>query len=290
MSSATGREARRWRNDDNTARRSRPRWRRRRLLVNRKRIQRLLRLMGLEAVGPTPRLSQPHPEHRIYPYLLRDVVIERVDQVWSTDITDIRLRSGFAYLRCRKGGATLRQVRAKETNASEPLMTFRNVSMRCRKRGLDLCPVISGWRTPADWPTGMNGNRRGIRGPRGRRLMRQRGERIERSFAHFYDTGGMRRTHLRGHTNILKRLLIHAGGFNLGLVIRHLIGVGTPRGLQGRVGAVLATLFVLMRVVQRRLNPIWSSHRLIPAVCRRLASLTTFPVHSLAATTCTAGC
>src|SRR5881409_2970268 len=66
------------------------------------------------------------------------------------------------------------------------------------------------------------GNRRRIRGRRGRRLMRQRGERIERSFAHLYDTGGMRRTHLRGHTNILKRLLIHAGGFNLGLVMRSL--------------------------------------------------------------------
>ena len=84
------------------------------------------------------------------------------------------------------------------------------------------------------------GNRRRMRGRRGRRLMRQRGERIERSFAHLYDTGGMRRTHLRGHTNILKRLLIHAGGFNLGLVMRHLIGIGTPRGLQGRV-AVLSS-------------------------------------------------
>jgi len=86
------------------------------------------------------------------------------------------------------------------------------------------------------------GNRRRIRGRRGRRLMRQRGERIERSFAHVYDTGGMRRTHLRGHTNILKRLLIHAGGFNLGLVMRHLIGVGTPRGLQGRFAATIAAL------------------------------------------------
>lgn len=84
------------------------------------------------------------------------------------------------------------------------------------------------------------GNRRPIRERRGRRLMRQRGERIERSFAHLYDTGGMRRTHLRGHRNILKRLLIHAGGFNLGLVRRHLIGVGTPRGLQGRLAAAMA--------------------------------------------------
>jgi transposase len=77
-------------------------------------------------------------------------------------------------------------------------------------------------------------NRRRMRGTRGRRLMRQRGERIERSFAHLYDTGGMRRTHLRGHANILKRLLIHAGAFNLGLVMRQLIGIGTPRGLQDR--------------------------------------------------------
>src|SRR5688572_9059405 len=92
-------------------------------------------------------------------------------------------------------------------------------------------------------------NRRRLRGPRGRRLMRQRGERIERSFAHLYDTGGMRRTHLRGHQNILKRLLIHAGGFNLGLLIRSILGVGTPRGLQGRLAAVLATVLAL---IQRR--------------------------------------
>ena len=89
------------------------------------------------------------------------------------------------------------------------------------------------------------GNRRRIRGRRGRRLMRQRGERIERSFAHLYDTGGMRRTHLRGHTNILKRILIHASGFNLGLVMRQLIGLGTPRGLQGRLATVITTLLLL---------------------------------------------
>ena len=89
-------------------------------------------------------------------------------------------------------------------------------------------------------------NRRRMRGPRGRRLMRQRGERIERSFAHLYDTGGMRRTHLRGHDNILKRLLIHAGGFNLGLLIRSILGVGTPRGLQGRLAAVLAVVSTLI--------------------------------------------
>src|SRR5271166_366046 len=94
-------------------------------------------------------------------------------------------------------------------------------------------------------------NRRRIGGSRGRRLLRQRGERIERSFAHLYDSGGMRRKHLRGHTNILKRLLIHAGGFNLGLVMRHLLGSGTPRGLQDRQATVRAALLVLLRAPRR---------------------------------------
>ncbi len=79
------------------------------------------------------------------------------------------------------------------------------------------------------------GNRRRIRGARGKRLLRLRGERIERGFAHVYDTGGMRRTHLRRHPNILKRLLIHAGGYNLGLLMRQMIGVGKPRRIQGEV-------------------------------------------------------
>jgi len=66
--------------------------------VNHKRVARLLRTMGLMAVYPKPRLSQPAPGHRIYPYLLRGVTVARVDQVWSTDITYIRLARGFIYL------------------------------------------------------------------------------------------------------------------------------------------------------------------------------------------------
>jgi putative transposase len=66
--------------------------------VNRKHVQRLMRGLGLEAVGPKPRLSEPHPGHNVYPYLLRDVPITRVDQVWSTDITYVRLRHGFVFL------------------------------------------------------------------------------------------------------------------------------------------------------------------------------------------------
>ena len=76
-------------------------------------------------------------------------------------------------------------------------------------------------------------NRRRIRGRRGRELMRKRGELIERSFAHVYESGGMRRTHLRHHDNILKRLLIHAGAFNLSLILRKTSGAGTPREFSG---------------------------------------------------------
>jgi transposase len=90
-------------------------------------------------------------------------------------------------------------------------------------------------------------NRRRIRGTRGQRLLRLRGERLERPFAHLYDTGGMRRVHLRGHTNIRKRLLIHTAAFNLGLLMRQLIGVGTPRGLQGRLMAIVAVLWSVIR-------------------------------------------
>lgn len=90
------------------------------------------------------------------------------------------------------------------------------------------------------------GNRRRIRGKRGKALLRKRGELIERSFAHCYDTGGMRRTHLRGHENILKRLLVHVAGFNLSLVLRQVLGVGTARGMQGRAAALLTLILALI--------------------------------------------
>ena len=66
--------------------------------VNPKRVARLLRMMGLETIYPKPRLSQPHPERRIYPDWLRGVPMTRVNQVWSPDITSIRLQAGFVYV------------------------------------------------------------------------------------------------------------------------------------------------------------------------------------------------
>jgi transposase len=104
-------------------------------------------------------------------------------------------------------------------------------------------------------------NRRRIRGARGKRLLRQRGERLERPFAHLYETGRMRRVHLRGHTNILKRVLLHTAALNLGLLMRTLFGVGTPRSLQGRVAALLCCAWSLIRLLKTLWHEIWPTYR-----------------------------
>jgi transposase len=98
------------------------------------------------------------------------------------------------------------------------------------------------------------GNRRRIRGGHGKALLRRRGELVERSFAHAYETGGMRRTHLRGSENIGKRVLIHIGAFNLGLLMRQLVGVGTPRGHQDSargVSNIVAQIIFWLTVLVR---------------------------------------
>jgi transposase len=82
-------------------------------------------------------------------------------------------------------------------------------------------------------------NRRRTNGRRGKDLQKLRSELTERSFAHMYETGGMRRTHLQKRNNILKRLLFHAVGFNLALLLRKLYGIGKPRTLQGTSDAIL---------------------------------------------------
>lgn len=131
------------------------------------------------------------------------------------------------------------------------------------------------WKDDIDAQQAVYANRRRIRGERGKRLQRMRGELIERPFAHLYETGGMRRTHLRGHPNILKRLLIHAAGFNLGLVMRTSIGVGTPRGLQGAVQALLASLARLTKAFGAVLNDLMadpSPNSLWPCACEPISS------------------
>jgi transposase len=104
-------------------------------------------------------------------------------------------------------------------------------------------------------------NRRRIQGVRGRRLLRRRGELLERPCAHLYETGALRRVHVRGHANVLKRLLVHAGAFNLGLWMRTLFGIGTPRALQGRAVALAAVLSAFWGVVCRTNAPVWNQIR-----------------------------
>jgi len=101
------------------------------------------------------------------------------------------------------------------------------------------------------------GNRRRIRGQRGKDLLRRRGELVERSFAHGYETGAMRRTHLRGRANIRKRLLVHLAGFNLSLILRRQLGLGKPRGLQGACAALRGLLGHLWASLKAWLRPIW---------------------------------
>jgi len=121
-------------------------------------------------------------------------------------------------------------------------------------------------------------NRRRIRRAKGKRLQRRRGELIERGFAHNYETGGLRRTHLRGHSNILKRVLIHVAGFNLSLVMRKLCGVGTPRSLQGRLGGILLSLVAFLRRLQRLPSPQKRPFFISTTILRQLATRLASPI------------
>ena len=90
------------------------------------------------------------------------------------------------------------------------------------------------WAGKADEQQATYENRRRVQGDYGKRLLKRRSELVERSFAHCYETGGLRRCHLRGRENILKRQLIHVGAFNLSLILRKILGAGTPQELKNR--------------------------------------------------------
>src|SRR5262245_41240045 len=130
-------------------------------------------------------------------------------------------------------------------------------------------------------------NRRRIRGVRGKRLLRRRGELLERPFAHLYETGGLRRTHVRGHENVLKRLLVHASAFNLGLWMRRLFGIGTPRALQGAALALSAAISLLWALTYEAVAPIWNRSR-CPTPARGCVITAEASVCENA--TCTTGC
>jgi transposase len=119
-------------------------------------------------------------------------------------------------------------------------------------------------------------NRRRIRGERGLRLLRQRGEKLERWNQHLYDRGGMRRLHLRGRENILKRLVVHSGAANLGLLMRKLFGKGTPRGLAGALPAIKSAAKASTRLL-------YVSAKLVRKLAGSMARASTAQMISLAA-------
>ena len=132
------------------------------------------------------------------------------------------------------------------------------------------------WKDKEEERRAVYANRRRIRGERGQRLMRKRGELLERPFAHSLETGGMRRVYLRGHERILKRLLIHVAGMNLGLYMRKVFGMGTPRGLQG-LGKAFAAAFSALWRAGTALGVVlvhhWAIRRRRQSFCPRTADL-----------------
>lgn len=120
----------------------------------------------------------------------------------------------------------------------------------------------------------VTGNRRRVQGKRGRALQRQRSEKVERSFAHVCETGGSRRTWLHGIEKVRKRYLTSAMARNLGLVLRHLFGIGTARSLQGEGGLADDLYFALLNVLValgRLLTPTTRTNQQKPAVNHPLA-------------------
>ncbi len=122
---------------------------------------------------------------------------------------------------------------------------------------------------PAAWELAYRDNRRRVHGARSRRLQRRRSERVERSFAHTCGSGNQRRTWLRGLENVQKRYVLTAAARNLGLLMRHLFGIGTPRSLQGltaRLAALMDAVHALLAVVSRVTLGRWRSTRTSEAI------------------------
>ena len=106
------------------------------------------------------------------------------------------------------------------------------------------------WRGKAAEKAAVYGNRRRIQGPRGKGLQRQRGERIERNFAHQFDTGGLDRLYVRGRENVHKKFLIQAAACNLALLMRSLYGSGKPRAAHDRVVDAILTILAVIKAVE----------------------------------------
>ena len=157
--------------------------------------------------------------------------------------------------RCKQLKPLRRLVGDKGYHSNDTLTTLQN------EHGLHTCVSEPKrgrrhWKNKRDEQKAVYKNRNHIRSEHGKRLLKKRGEFLERAFAHLLETGGMRRSHLRGHPNILKRLLLHTAAFNLALLMRTLTGAGTPKGLAELWNTVAAYLYALLHTLTQLYRPI----------------------------------
>jgi transposase len=133
-------------------------------------------------------------------------------------------------------------------------------------------------------------NRQRVGGKYGKSLLRRRGELVERTFAHCYETGGMRRCTLHGRKNILKRLLVHVGAFNISLAMRKMLGAGKPRELKNRAAGLVSRLIGHLINLCRRRNVDQSSSGADHASWDLSRSIALRPIQRWEIATCTTGC
>ena len=139
-------------------------------------------------------------------------------------------------------------VADKGYHSNEAVRTLAELKLRTYIAEPDRGP--RNWKGKAAEKDAVYANRRRIRGERGRQLQRARGERIERNFAHQFDTGGMSRLYVRGLGNVHKKLLIQAAACNLALLLRSLYGAGKPRAAHDRVIDAVFALLAFMNAVE----------------------------------------
>ena len=167
-------------------------------------------------------------------------------------------------------GALAEWVADKGYHSNETLVAIESLGMRSYisepKRGRRK------WRGDEEAKQAVYANRRRVTGARGRRLLRRRGELLERPFAHCLETGAMRRVYLRGRENIEKRIQLHVAAFNLGLLMRTLFGKGTPRGLQGATAALRSLWGLVTRPVRSLILCLVRLHALLPDRQSRLTA------------------
>ena len=187
------------------------------------------------------------------------VTLPSADQGDTTSLDATLCEAGMTVAELVGREAELKPDREPKVNVNgiEELVTdkgYHSGAVVQRVKSYEVCSYVPekqqkgrrNWQGKGEEQQAVYENRRRVRSEYGKSLLRRRGELVERSFAHCYETGGLRRCHLRGRDNILKRQLVHVGAFNLSLILRQLLGAGTPRELRNRSGRLVLSLLLLL--------------------------------------------